>query len=82
MAEVRVTYDREADAAYVYFVDPVQAANLEPKSAYTYVGEPDDVDGMFNLDFDEEGRLIGIEILGARSKLPTYLLDAAERLDM
>jgi uncharacterized protein YuzE len=54
-------------AAYVYFVDPAQA---EPKSARTYVCDPTGVDGMINLDFDAEGRVIGVEILDARSKLP------------
>lgn len=47
-----------------------------------YPCDPIAVDGMINLDFDR-GRLIGIEILdAARPKLPSYLLDAAERLDV
>lgn len=79
MAELRVTYDQEADAAYVYFVDPAQ---VDVKSARTYTCDEDSVDGMINLDFDQEGHVIGIEILDARSKLPRYLLDAAERLDV
>ncbi|MFF4741584.1 DUF2283 domain-containing protein [Streptomyces sp. NPDC001268] len=32
---------------------------------------------MINLDFDEQGRLIGIEVLAASSKLPEYLLESA-----
>ncbi|MFE3408838.1 DUF2283 domain-containing protein [Streptomyces mirabilis] len=40
-----------------------------------------DVDGMINLDFDEQGRLIGIGVLAASSKLPEYLLQSAERLN-
>ncbi|WP_330288836.1 DUF2283 domain-containing protein [Streptomyces sp. NBC_00576] len=36
---------------------------------------------MINLDFDKEGRLIGIEVLAASSKLPKHLLESAERLD-
>ncbi|MGW3094355.1 DUF2283 domain-containing protein [Streptomyces sp. NPDC001102] len=36
---------------------------------------------MINLDFDEQGRLIGIEVLAASSKLPAYMLQSAERLD-
>jgi uncharacterized protein YuzE len=36
---------------------------------------------MINLDFDEQGRLIGIKVLAATSKLPEYVLQAAERLD-
>jgi uncharacterized protein YuzE len=81
MAEVRVTYDQQANAAYIYFIDPLHATTTEPKSAYMYACDPIDVDGMINLDFDTEGRVIGIEVLGARQKLPQYLLDAAERLD-
>ena len=79
MAEVKVTYDQQANAAYVYLVDPAQD---DTKAAHTYPCDPVDVDGMINLDFDAEGRVIGIEILDARSKLPRYLLDAAERLDV
>nr|WP_254650509.1 DUF2283 domain-containing protein [Streptomyces sp. GbtcB7] len=36
---------------------------------------------VINLDFDEQGLLIGIEVLAASSKLPEYLLQSAERLD-
>ena len=41
MAELRVTYDQEADAAYVYFVDPAQ---VDVKSARTYTCDEDSVD--------------------------------------
>ena len=37
---------------------------------------------MINLDFDENGCLVGMEVLAASSKLPQYLLDVAERLDI
>ncbi|MBM9503224.1 DUF2283 domain-containing protein [Actinacidiphila acididurans] len=77
MADVRVTYDKVANAAYVYFTEP----QLRVKSARTYPCDPVDVDGMINLDFDEQGRLIGVEVLAASSKLPAYLLQSAERLD-
>ncbi|MGF1343810.1 DUF2283 domain-containing protein, partial [Streptomyces flavovirens] len=71
------TYDKSADAAYVYFTEP----RVRARSARTYPCDPVDVDGMINLDFDEHGRLIGIEVLAASSKLPEYLLKSAERLD-
>ncbi|MEV7599026.1 DUF2283 domain-containing protein [Kitasatospora sp. NPDC089797] len=77
VADLKVTYDPTADAAYVHFTDP-QAHTL---SAHTYPCDPVAVDGMINLDFDEQGRLIGIEILDARAKLPAHLLDSAEHLD-
>ncbi|MFV2177950.1 DUF2283 domain-containing protein [Actinomadura sp. LOL_016] len=76
-----VTYDQQANAAYIYLVDPVQATKPDLKVAHMYTCDPIKVDGMINLDFDREGQAIGIEVLDARAKLPRYLLDAAERLD-
>lgn len=78
MADVRITYDQKANAAYVYFADP----QAHPKVARMYPCDPVEVGGMINLDFDENGCLIGIEVLAASSKLPQYMLDAAERLDV
>ncbi|SOD91436.1 DUF2283 domain-containing protein [Streptomyces sp. Ag109_G2-15] len=77
MAEVKVTYDKSVNAAYVYFTEP----HVRVNSARMYPCDPVGVDGMINLDFDEQGRLIGIEVLAASSKLPEYLLQSAERLD-
>jgi uncharacterized protein YuzE len=77
MAELEVTYDQAADAAYIYLTDP----RMHPQSARTYPCDPIGVDGMINLDFDDAGRLIGIEVLDARSKLPQSLLNAATRID-
>jgi uncharacterized protein YuzE len=77
VTDVRVTYDKTANAAYVYLTEPQARA----KSAHMYPCDPVDIEGVINLDFDEQGRLIGIEVLAARSKLPEYLLQSAERLD-
>lgn len=46
-----------------------------------YPCDPVDVGGMINLDFDEDSRLVGIEVLDARSKLPSSVLADAERID-
>ncbi|WP_411080557.1 DUF2283 domain-containing protein [Streptomyces sp. cmx-18-6] len=78
MADVRVTYDKTVDAAYVHFTEPQSRV----KSARMYSCDPEDADATINLDFDEHGRLIGIEVLAASSKLPEYLLRSAERLDI
>jgi uncharacterized protein YuzE len=77
MADVRVTYDQKANAAYVYLADP-QAL---PSVARMYPCDPVEVGGMINLDFDEHGRLIGVEVLAANKKLPQFLLEQAERLN-
>ncbi|MCU1492799.1 MAG: hypothetical protein JWO62_563 [Acidimicrobiaceae bacterium] len=70
---VRVTFDDEANAAYVYLAD-------EPASGWrhgkTVSLDPIAVGGMVNVDFDTEGRIIGIEVLDARSVLSEKLLTA------
>ncbi|MYQ82439.1 MULTISPECIES: DUF2283 domain-containing protein [unclassified Streptomyces] len=76
MVDVRVTYDQQADAAYVYFTD----SQTRQEVSRMYPCDPVEVEGMINLDFDTKGRLVGIEVLAASSKLPQRLLDAAERL--
>jgi uncharacterized protein YuzE len=75
MADIRVTYDQKANAAYIYFADP----QARPEVARMYPCDPAEVGGMINLDFDEDGRLVGIEVLAASSKLPGYLLGVAEQ---
>ncbi|MFF3254749.1 DUF2283 domain-containing protein [Actinacidiphila glaucinigra] len=51
------------------------------RSAHMHPCDPVDVDGTINLDVDEQGRLIGIEVPAAGSKLPAYHLRSAERQD-
>ncbi|MDX3800075.1 DUF2283 domain-containing protein [Streptomyces sp. AK04-3B] len=76
MTDLKVTFDAKADAAYVYLGDPQAHSQV----ARTYLCDPVEA-GMINLDFDDEGRLLGVEVLGAVSKLSRHLLDSAERLD-
>ena len=77
MSNLQITYDAKANAAYVYLTDP----QVKQKVSHTYPCNPIEVDGMINLDFDADGRLIGVEVLDARAKLPQYVLDQAERID-
>ncbi|MDI2127133.1 DUF2283 domain-containing protein [Yinghuangia seranimata] len=72
-----MTYDKTVNAAYVYLSDPQDRI----KVSRMYPCDPVEVGGMINLDFDEQGRLIGVEVLAASSKLSGYLLESAERLD-
>jgi uncharacterized protein YuzE len=73
---LRASYDASADAAYIYFAE-------EPRLGYRVAAtvplDPVAVGGMVNLDLDDDGRLIGIEVLEARSKLPPELLLAIEQ---
>jgi len=41
-----------------------------------YACDPVEVGGMINLDFNAEGRLIGIEVLGASARLPSELFQS------
>lgn len=70
--QFKVTYDPSVDAAYLYLV-PIGPGEAK----MTYGCDPEEVDGQIHLDFDKEGRLIGIEVLDASHKLPKSLLKAA-----
>ena len=67
---MRITYDAEADAAYVYLTELVE----EPETRT--------ITNDIYLDFDEQGRLVGIEVLDASKHLDlSYLTPFLERLD-
>lgn len=69
-----MTYDPEVDAAYIA-LQRIGCGGVK----YTYVTEPGIDTGMINLDFDGDGRLIGIEVLSASTSLPPQLLTNAKR---
>jgi uncharacterized protein YuzE len=73
---VRVTYDPVADAAYLYLTDE----ELSPGRQSIQAATPPGVGAFIVLDWND-GRLIGIEILDARSTLHQDLLDQAEVID-
>ena len=69
MPTPRVEYDAEANAAYIYLVEEIlrggvaRTVSVDPREGM-----------MVNLDLDSAGRIIGIEVLGARSLLSPDLL--------
>jgi uncharacterized protein YuzE len=66
---MKVTYDEAVDAAYIYLTE------IKPGGVATTVpGEPGSRAFEINLDFDVEGRLVGIDVMGARSRLPPDFL--------
>jgi uncharacterized protein YuzE len=73
---VRITYDPEADAAYIYLVSRIDAGGVAESVPFEggYLSLGDIV-----LDFDKENRLLGIEILTASRLLPREVLAAAEQ---
>jgi uncharacterized protein YuzE len=65
------TYDEAVDAAAIWFVDPNEQDRITTLPLESY---------SINLDFNEDGQLVGIESLNASGNLPPELLATAERL--
>lgn len=74
---MKVTYDKDTDAAYIYFVN-----KIEPGSAVDtrLLDEHFDFKDMVNIDLDKNGILLGIEVLSASKQLSPELLKSAEIL--
>ena len=70
---MRISYNPDADAAYIHLGDDPGCAHRTTTPAAT----PDGVDGFVALDC-EDGRIVGIEILDASSRLTQDILDEAE----
>ena len=65
---MRVTFDEEVNAAYIYL------RAIEPGGVkYTIPLH----DRSISLDFDREDRLVGIEVLDADRQLPPELLPSS-----
>jgi uncharacterized protein YuzE len=62
-----VTVDRTVDAAYIYLVD------IRPGEVADTVDVEHGDGPTLNLDFDAEGRLLGIELLSVNLLHPTLL---------
>lgn len=67
---MRITYDSDADAAYIYLVDEIARGGV----ARTVPVEALASEAMINLDFDSDGRMLGIEVLDASRVLPASVL--------
>jgi uncharacterized protein YuzE len=71
---MRVTYDNQADAAYIYLRE-IELGGA--KATVPVIGEDSVLAGEVILDVDADGRLIGIEVLNAKRGLPEQLLEKA-----
>lgn len=58
---MEIQYSDDVDAAYVQLVGEIGAGGV----SWTYACDPSQVNGQIHLDFDHEGRLVGIEVLDA-----------------
>ncbi len=70
---MRITYDRQANAVYVYLTDEP----LTPGRTSTPADPPDGVQAFIVLDWKDD-RLVGLEVLDARERLHPDLLAEAE----
>jgi uncharacterized protein YuzE len=71
---VRITYDPDADAAYVYLTDE----KLLPGRDSVPVDPPEGLQAIVVIDW-KDGKLVGLEVLGAASLLHADLLAQAAR---
>ena len=65
MRIMRITYDEEADAAYIYLVATIGRGEVAGGTAC----KTDLEHASVVLDFDTEGKLLGIELLGVSHAL-------------
>ena len=80
---MRVTYDPAADAGYISLRD-IESGGAKHTVALDELDPDSDAPralGSIVLDFDDEERLIGIEILNACEVLPPELLRQADPPD-
>ena len=68
---MKITYDKEADAAYICFKEISQGE----------VATTISLNESVNIDLDKEGKTLGIEILDATKNLPTNALKSAISLN-
>lgn len=66
---MRIEYDKEVDAAYIYLKYPIKDGEVKKTIS---------LKENVNLDFDDEGMLIGIEILNASKILNERVLLEAQ----
>ena len=62
---MKIEYDKEVDAAYIYLVDKIEKGQVEKTIQ---------LNDSLSVDFDKNNKLVGIEILNA-SKMLTKVKD-------
>ena len=70
MTRLSIQYDSEVDAAYISHADEIPAGGV----AQTVCVDPQAIGGMVNLDLDDEGRIVGLEVMDASKMLRPELL--------
>lgn len=70
---MRVTYDKGADAVYIYVKYPIKKGESKKQLSLD--------DYPIILDFDKKDRLLGIEVLNVSKTLNKKFLKEAKRID-
>ena len=65
---MRITFDKKADAVYIYFKEQ-KVANTKELDNDTFV------------DYDREGRVVGIELLNASKRIPVGKLSKVIKVE-
>lgn len=71
---MKITYDAEADAAYITIVERIGAGDAVQQ--VSFIDTPNG-ESQVNLDFDSAGKLLGMEVLVASKALAREILAAA-----
>jgi uncharacterized protein YuzE len=71
---MRITYDKEANAVYIYFKD-----NIKPDEAIDTQNDWQS-EGLFYVDQNSQHDVLGIEVLNARSVFNEDFLTNSEQL--
>ena len=69
-ATIEFSFDEETDCSYLALVPDISRGVVKT----TRTCEIDDVGGLVNMDFDLDGKLMGIEVVGASKILPKEFL--------
>ncbi len=70
---MRMSYDSEANAAYLAIEEDISSGSATENVVVERAGRGDIV-----LDFSSDGRLLGVEVIGARELLSTAVLSTAD----
>ena len=81
---IKITYDNDLDVAYIYLIDQISARSaagtISCDLAILYEDfDINDAKGHVNIDFDDRGHMLGIEILVASSVLPHSILSIIQK---
>jgi len=78
----RMTFDEETEYAYICLTEPHVGIAKTTVALTPSEGDPEAM-GSLALDFDSDGRLVGIEVFGPASQAlrPDILLEATRLTD-